>query len=150
MANGGGGGGGGGGSGDNGKGFSEKLSSAVGRIEGFFVRLVRNIFALFTFVMVVAMFTPVANYLASPLNVPMELEKVDLIVVLGGGAYRNGILTGASNERLLHALRLYRSGLAQKIIFVGASIQDPFEKVSETVKGGAGGGGGAGGAGGVA
>jgi uncharacterized SAM-binding protein YcdF (DUF218 family) len=117
------------------KSLSRNLSSAASRVEGFFVRLVRNAFALFTLAVVVVIFTPLANYMARPLIVDMELSEVDLIVVLGGGAYRNGILSGASNERTLHALRLYKAGLSPRVIFVGASINDTYDKVSETVKG---------------
>jgi uncharacterized SAM-binding protein YcdF (DUF218 family) len=84
--------------------------------------------------MVVVMFTPLANYMAAPLAVPMELRKADLIAVLGGGAYRNGILSSASNERLLHGLRLYRSGLSKEVIFVGGSLLEPSEKITETVQ----------------
>ena len=59
-----------------------------------------------------------------------------MIAILGGGAYRNGILSGASNERLLHGLRLYKSGLAGKVIFAGGSVLKPSQKISETVEGG--------------
>ena len=121
---------------DKQKSISEKFGSGVTGVGGFFVRLVRNFFALFTFIMVVVMFTPIANYMARPLTVPMELREVDLIAILGGGAYRNGILSGASGERLLHGLRLYKSGLAGKVIFVGGSVLDPTQKISETVEGG--------------
>ena len=55
--------------------------------------------------MIVIMFTPLANYMARPLIVDMELRSVDLVAVLGGGAYRNGILSGASNERLITRLK---------------------------------------------
>ncbi|MBE9531807.1 MAG: YdcF family protein [Proteobacteria bacterium] len=113
---------------------SQRLSSGVSSIGSFFVRIVRNAFALFTFVMIAVMFTPVANYLARPLIVDMELRSVGVIAVLGGGAYRNGILSGSSNERLLHGLRLYRSGLSEKIIFVGGSVLDQTQKITETVK----------------
>jgi uncharacterized SAM-binding protein YcdF (DUF218 family) len=122
-------------SGGKDKGISRKFGSGVTGVGSFFVRLVRNIFALFTFIMIVVMFTPIANFMARPLTVPMELREVDLVAVLGGGAYRNGILSGSSNERLLHGLRLYKSGLAGKIIFAGGSVLEPSEKLSETIEG---------------
>ena len=83
--------------------------------------------------MLILMFTPISNYMASMLTVPMIIKKVDLTVVLGGGAYRNSVLSGSSSERLLHGLRLHRQGLSAKIVFVGGTILDSGDKLKETL-----------------
>ncbi len=88
----------------------------------------------FTFVMLLVMYTPFANWLAKPLIVDEELKKADLIVVLGGGAYRRS-LGGASSERLLRGLILYREGYAPRIIFSGGAAQGLSRKLLHTVLG---------------
>ncbi len=88
----------------------------------------------FTFVMLVVMYTPFANWLARPLIVKEELRKADLIVVLGGGSYR-GSLGGISSERLLKGLILYREGYAPRIIFSGGALEGLSRKILHTVLG---------------
>ncbi len=88
----------------------------------------------FTFVMLVVMYTPLANWLARPLIVGDEMRKADLIVVLGGGSY-GGSLGGASSERLLKGLILYREGYAPRIIFSGGAAQGLSRKILHTVLG---------------
>jgi uncharacterized SAM-binding protein YcdF (DUF218 family) len=88
----------------------------------------------FTLGMFLVMYTPVANWLAGPLVVQEELKKADLIVVLGGGSYRNS-LTGASSERLLKGLILYREGYAPRIIFSGGAPEGLSRKLLHTVLG---------------
>ncbi|MDP2689579.1 MAG: hypothetical protein Q8P48_05665 [Deltaproteobacteria bacterium] len=64
----------------------------------------------FTATAVFFIYTPTANWMARPLVVEPELRKADLVVVLGGGAYRDGTLSKDSNERLIRGLLLYRAG----------------------------------------
>ncbi len=86
----------------------------------------------FTFAVLFLIYTPLANLMARPLIVEEELRKADIIVVLGGGAYRNNVLNRASNERLLHGLILYRGGYAPRIIFSGGGVQGLSRKLIHT------------------
>ncbi|MEE9613471.1 MAG: YdcF family protein [Thermodesulfobacteriota bacterium] len=87
----------------------------------------------FTVLVLVVMFTPVANYMARPLVVAPKDREADLIVVLGGGVFPNGLLGGGSNERLIHGLLLYKEGRAPKIIFSGGSIIKTSAKILHTI-----------------
>lgn len=89
--------------------------------------------ALFTAGALFIMYTPVSNMMARPLVMEPEIQKAGIIAVLGGGAYKNGALGQASNERLLSGMLLYREGLAPKIIFSGGSILEPSKKIMHTV-----------------
>jgi uncharacterized SAM-binding protein YcdF (DUF218 family) len=90
----------------------------------------------FTAAFLIVMLTPVANWLASPLiEVEGPPRKTDIIAVLGGGAYANGVLGAASNERLIKGVLLYRQGRAPKIIFSGGSVLGIKAKLGHTVLG---------------
>lgn len=88
---------------------------------------------VFTAVFLVLMFMPVANLLARPLIVKPDLKKADLIVVLGGGAYKNGEMASSSMERLLRALILYKKGYANRIYFTGGMVVKQYRKILHTV-----------------
>jgi uncharacterized SAM-binding protein YcdF (DUF218 family) len=65
-------------------------------------------------------YTPLANVLAMPLNrVPSHPTEADVMVVLSGGHYGDGSLNDAALERTIAAVRLYRRGLAPRILFTG-------------------------------
>lgn len=81
------------------------------------------------------MFTPAANILARPLIIDENLKKADLIAVLGGGAYKDGSLGRASNERLIKGLLLYRQGYAPEVIFSGGTLVNLNDKLLHTVTG---------------
>lgn len=90
----------------------------------------------FTAVSFAVMLTPVANWLASPLLVhDGPPVKTDMIAVLGGGAYANGVLGSASNERLIKGVTLYREGRAPRMIFAGGSVLGLSGKLGHTVLG---------------
>ena len=91
---------------------------------------------VFTAAALVIMLTPLANWLAVPLLVQEgEERKPDLIAVLGGGAYSNGVLGGASNERLIKSVLLYRDATAPKIVFTGGAVVGVKAKLGHTVLG---------------
>lgn len=98
-------------------------------------RLIKWFSILFTASALIIMFTPVSNLVASRLVVSEELKRSDLIVVLGGGAYRNGVLGHASEERLIRGLLLYRDGYAPKVLFSGGALLKPSAKIFHTVFG---------------
>ena len=89
--------------------------------------------AVFTVSVLLIIFTPISNYMASPLVVDPEPRRAELIAVLGGGAHPNGVLGGGSSERFLHGLRLYKQGYGGEVLFVGGSILKPTKKVLHTV-----------------
>ena len=117
------------------KGAKEKVTTFFSNLKAKIVKLIGRLCALFTILMLVIMFTPAVNGLASALIVPMELKEADLVVVLGGGVYRNSILTSDTNERFIHGVRLYKAGLAKKIAFVGGTINNRTEKLVRNLKG---------------
>ncbi|MBI5599243.1 MAG: YdcF family protein [Deltaproteobacteria bacterium] len=90
-------------------------------------------FFAFTASVLFLMSTPFANFAARGLVVEPEVKKADIIVILGGGAYKNGVLSGASNERLIHGLLLYRQGLAPEIFLSGGSISAVSKKLFHTL-----------------
>lgn len=107
-----------------------------------FVKAVKKIITwscfVFTAAALIVMFTPLPNRLAAPLLVEDGPErKTDIIAVLGGGAYSNGVLGGASNERLIKSVLLYRQGRAPKIVFTGGKVVGVRAKLGHTVLGSA-------------
>ena len=101
-----------------------------------FIRAVKWFCFTFTAVSLAVMLTSVANWLSSPLLVQEGSPvKTDIIAVLGGGAYANGVLGSASNERLIKGVRLYREGRAPRLIFAGGSVLGVRAKLGHTVLG---------------
>jgi uncharacterized SAM-binding protein YcdF (DUF218 family) len=103
------------------------------RVTGVFWGLFRAVSVVFTATVIIIIFTPLSNYMARTLIVAPELKKTDLIAVLGGGAYENGVLGGGSNERLIHGMLLYREAYAPEIIFSGGTIIKTSSKVLHTL-----------------
>jgi uncharacterized SAM-binding protein YcdF (DUF218 family) len=64
-------------------------------------------------------FTPLVPLLAGGLAMAPRLEPADAIVVLGGDVAPDGTLSGASLRRAIHGIRLYRRGLAPRLVFTG-------------------------------
>ena len=89
--------------------------------------------AVFTLIVFVFMFTPLANVLAMPFVMKPDVKKSDLIIVMGGGAYPNGVVGKASGERFLTGLLLYKEGLAPRLFFAGGSISDVSKKIVKTI-----------------
>ena len=96
-------------------------------------KIVPGLCIAFTLIILVIVLTPISFYLAKPLLMDPDLQKTDLIAVLGGGAYRNGILSSASNERLIRGLLLYKEGYAPKILFSGGTISSRSKKIVHTL-----------------
>jgi len=86
------------------------------RIRGFIVNVLAVIGGLYLLII----YSPLANLLVMPLlNIQSDPAKVDVIVVLSGGRYSDGSLTEAALERTITAVRLYRQGLAPRLLFTG-------------------------------
>src|SRR3989337_622213 len=88
---------------------------------------------VFTLTMLVVMFTPLANVLARPLVMEPDVKKSDLIIVMGGGAYPNGVLGEASGERFLAGILLYKEGFGKKEFFAGGSITGASKKIIHAI-----------------
>ncbi|GAP11004.1 uncharacterized conserved protein [Bellilinea caldifistulae] len=59
---------------------------------------------------------------------PAELPPADVILVLGGGtessdAPRSGVEVNGAGDRVIHAVRLYRQGIAPYILLSGGNIE---------------------------
>jgi uncharacterized SAM-binding protein YcdF (DUF218 family) len=68
---------------------------------------------------IVAGFTPASRIAARSLAVPPDVKPAGAIVVLGATGYRDGTLGDASLRRAVAGIRLYREGLAPRIVFLG-------------------------------
>lgn len=89
---------------------------------------------LIVVLLAVVAFTPLSNLLARPLIVKdAEPEKADVIFVLGGGAYPNGVLGGSSSERFIHGMLLHKDGYGKELVFVGGSITSIASKLGHTL-----------------
>ena len=96
-------------------------------------RAISTLSVIFTLFFLILASTPAANYAAGSLTVSPRLKKADIIVVLGGGAYENGVLNGASNERFIQGVLLYKEGLSPFILFSGGSIKSYSKKIFHTL-----------------
>jgi uncharacterized SAM-binding protein YcdF (DUF218 family) len=70
---------------------------------------------------VIIIYTPLANILSRPLIIKADLQKADVIVVLGGGIYPDGGLSWFSLMRTVKGVELYKKGYADKILFSGCT-----------------------------
>lgn len=61
-------------------------------------------------------------------------SAVDLIVVLGGGAYEGGELSGASTMRMVRGISLLKEGKGKEILFSGSTVLDTTRKVLDTMQ----------------
>lgn len=63
--------------------------------------------------------TPLPVLMCRPLIMPAHLRPADVIVVLGSGVYPDSTLSAESLQRAVYGLRLFRRGLAPRIVFTG-------------------------------
>lgn len=70
-------------------------------------------------VLIGMLLTPLPALISRPLVVPAGLRPADAIVILGSGVYADSSLSDDSLRRLVYGLRLYRRGLAPRIIISG-------------------------------
>lgn len=87
----------------------------LSRLRPWFIRILAALG--FVFLLVVA--TPVADYLAQPLRIEGQLRSAEAIVVLGGGAYRDGVASMGSLARAVYGLTLLRAGYAPRLLLAG-------------------------------
>ena len=78
-----------------------------------------RILATLGVVVLLVVTTPVADYLAQPLRIEGQLRSAEAIVVLGGGAYRDGVPSMGSLARAVYGLTLLRAGYAPRLLLAG-------------------------------
>lgn len=72
-------------------------------------------------------FTPLAENLGRGMGASPEPPPADAIVVLGSGVMPEGELTDNSLRRTVHGIRLYRQGLAPRIVLLGPEYHGAVE-----------------------
>ena len=81
--------------------------------------LLRGVGAVTLVALLLAAFTPAPNAAVRALGARTRMERADAIVVLGSGVRAGGDLTGSSLRRMMHAVVLYRRGLAPLLVLSG-------------------------------
>lgn len=72
-------------------------------------------------------FTPLAAVLHGGLSANPALPRADAIVVLGSGVMPEGELTDNSLRRTIQGIRLFRQGLAPRIVLLGPEYHGAVE-----------------------
>lgn len=72
-------------------------------------------------------FTPLAAALHGGLSTASALPRADAIVVLGSGVMPEGELTDNSLRRTVHGIRLFRQGLAPRMVLLGPEYHGAVE-----------------------
>ncbi|KPK42632.1 MAG: hypothetical protein AMJ78_01800 [Omnitrophica WOR_2 bacterium SM23_29] len=80
------------------------------------MRVLRLSFAV-TLLWIIIFYTPFVWYLAEPLKFTQEPQKADAIVVFAGGVGESGIAGQGYEERVSHAVELYKKGYAKNLVF---------------------------------
>jgi uncharacterized SAM-binding protein YcdF (DUF218 family) len=78
--------------------------------------------------------TPLIGWAARPLVIYGPVERVDAIVVLGGGVRYDGELQDATQRRLIYALRLFLKGYAPVVILTGGNPENPALSEAEQME----------------
>lgn len=68
------------------------------------------------------LYTPLIQFLASPLVVKDDLKKADAVVVLSGGWESKGKLGKSTLERYAYGVRLFQKGYGKYLIFSGGNL----------------------------
>ncbi len=87
-------------------------------------RILLYFFAFVGLLVGVAGFTPLVQSMADRWQVDARVREADAIVVLGGGAGREGLYVHSS-ARLLQAMLLYRREFADTVAFTGGNEHAP-------------------------
>jgi len=79
-------------------------------------------------------FTPFTNWLYANLEVKPEIKEADAIILLSAGNYTEEIFERNTYQRMLHAVKLYKMGKADKIIVCGGVQKEGAPAISEMMK----------------
>lgn len=85
-------------------------------------------------IVLILIFSPVSNYLYAVLEVEPEIRKSDSIILLSSGVYSDKIFAGSNYQRMLHAYRLYKQGVSDKIIICGGVEINGIPSLAEIMK----------------
>lgn len=87
---------------------------------GWFARRVIQLLALVGGMWLTVAYTPLANLLILPLSSESSHPtSADVVVILSGGRYLDGSLNDEALRRTITGVRLYRRGLAPRLLFTG-------------------------------
>lgn len=82
-------------------------------------RWTKTAFALLGLFVVIVVTTPLPEFLAQPLRLKAQLRPTQAIVVLGGGAFKDGPPSISSIARAIYGFSLLRKGYAPRILLSG-------------------------------
>lgn len=86
---------------------------------GRWVTAIFTVIGLFSTVIVT---TPISEYLAQPLRLEAQLKSAQAIVVLGGGAFKDGLPSVPSLTRAVYGFALLRAGYAPRLLLSGGQV----------------------------
>lgn len=86
-------------------------------------RWIKNLFAVIGLLTVIVVTTPIAEYLAQPLRLDARLQPAQAIVVLGGGASKDGLPSISSLVRAVYGFSLFRAKYAPRILLAGGRVR---------------------------
>src|SRR3989304_571893 len=86
---------------------------------GHWVMAIFTMIGLFSTVIVT---TPISEYLAQPLRLEAQLKSAEAIVVLGGGAFKDGLPSVPSLTRAVYGFALFRAGYAPRLLLSGGKV----------------------------
>ncbi|HBA38738.1 MAG: hypothetical protein A2W66_12175 [Deltaproteobacteria bacterium RIFCSPLOWO2_02_56_12] len=85
-------------------------------------RWVTAIFTMIGLFSTVIVATPISEYLAQPLRLEAQLKSAEAIVVLGGGAFKDGLPSVSSLTRAVYGFALFRAGYAPRLFLSGGQV----------------------------
>ena len=69
---------------------------------------------------------PISEFLARPLRLEAQVKPAQAIVVLGGGAFKEGLPTVSSLVRAVYGFSLFRDGHASRLLLAGGQASPDF------------------------
>lgn len=88
------------------------------------MRLARNIVIFVITAFLMLLYSPLLQYLATPLTVKDKLTRAEAIVVLSGGWESADRLGKSTMERYNYAIKLFQDGYAPLLIFSGGNLDN--------------------------
>src|SRR3990172_10331837 len=85
-------------------------------------RWVTTIFTMIGLFSTVIVTTPITEYLAQPLRLEAQIKSAEAIVVLGGGAFKDGLPSVSSLTRAVYGFALFRAGYAPRLFLSGGQV----------------------------
>ncbi len=105
------------------------MTRRTGKERSLTFRRIGKIFQLFLaaygFLLLLILYSPLADYLVRPLQVPADLRPAPAIVVLTAYVTPNGVLSESAMRRIHAAARLFHRGLAPLLIISGGDSSAP-------------------------